>query len=328
MSKDILVSIFKNPSKLAKIDHSIIQKTIIKLVKEVNDDPNVLISIFKNPLAKIQKKGTTDPYLKLFFSFIAVYAGHKFIYNKETLMHIASHYGIKSIVNTLLSMNFNMNEANKDGLTPLHIAAQNGDTNIVKALLAADADVNIPRTTDGSTSLHIAADLNSNIDIIFALLESGADMNKTRNNNETPLAIATAKNIDGLNLFNQADRSLENLGNNVLNLEHLIIRQLRTKQLNKSNIENILNNQERTEINNILSQKLNNKEKLKLYSFLRTEGNIGVLFLAIDSNFFNLRELSQLQLLNKKYKDTANFENQFENLDPQNLFKKIITVFE
>ena len=45
---------------------------------------------------------------------------------------------------------------NKDGLTPLHFAAQNGHTGVVDKLLAKGAKVNT-KNKGGFTALHLAA---------------------------------------------------------------------------------------------------------------------------------------------------------------------------
>src|SRR3989339_2113092 len=45
----------------------------------------------------------------------------------------------------------------KNGMTPLHIAAGQGYTEILQLLLAAGANVNSPTTRDGATPLHSAA---------------------------------------------------------------------------------------------------------------------------------------------------------------------------
>jgi ankyrin repeat protein len=59
------------------------------------------------------------------------------------------------------------------GSTPLHLAAMNPDTGVLKALLAAGADPNV-RDKDGATPLHMAA-YASRTQHAQILLEAGAD---------------------------------------------------------------------------------------------------------------------------------------------------------
>ena len=58
--------------------------------------------------------------------------------------------------------------------TPLFVASQNGMKPAVDLLLAANADVNRPRSVDGITSLMMATH-NGHSDIVDVLLKSGAD---------------------------------------------------------------------------------------------------------------------------------------------------------
>ena len=68
------------------------------------------------------------------------------------------------------------------------IAAQEGQETVVRALLEAGADVN--KTLDkGATPLYIAAQ-NSHEAVVRALIELGADVNKAKDNGVTPLFIA------------------------------------------------------------------------------------------------------------------------------------------
>jgi hypothetical protein len=70
------------------------------------------------------------------------------------------------------------------GRTPLHIAAENGDTDMMRLLLASKADVNA-RNNLGQTPLHTAAAKN-HLDAVELLLANKADVNARDNDGDTP----------------------------------------------------------------------------------------------------------------------------------------------
>ena len=74
------------------------------------------------------------------------------------------------------------------GLTPLHIAAENGHTGMSKLLIEKGADVN-GKNKHGKTPLHYAAG-NGNAAVAELLIEKGADVNAKDKDGKTPLAIA------------------------------------------------------------------------------------------------------------------------------------------
>ena len=79
----------------------------------------------------------------------------------------------------------NMHVKDKDGKTKLHIAAENGDTKMAKALTDAGADVTASDDVRG-TPLHNAAE-NGHTETAKALLAAGADFNAKDNYGRTPL---------------------------------------------------------------------------------------------------------------------------------------------
>jgi ankyrin repeat protein len=69
---------------------------------------------------------------------------------------MAAQEGHTAVVAALLEARADVNAAKNDGATPLFMAAQKGHTAVVAALLEARADVNAA-TDDGATPLFIAA---------------------------------------------------------------------------------------------------------------------------------------------------------------------------
>jgi ankyrin repeat protein len=84
--------------------------------------------------------------------------------------------------------NYQLHElvAAQGGMTPLLLAAREGHTDSVRALLAAGADVNQPSAGDGTTPLLIAT-INGQFDLAALLLAKGADPNAAAENGAAPL---------------------------------------------------------------------------------------------------------------------------------------------
>jgi ankyrin repeat protein len=82
------------------------------------------------------------------------------------------------------------------GLTPLVLAAREGDLESTKLLLAAGADIN--QTTEYGWTPLLTATNNRNYKLAQYLIERGADVNKANKGSWTPLYLATDnRNIEG-----------------------------------------------------------------------------------------------------------------------------------
>ena len=76
------------------------------------------------------------------------------------------------------------------GVTPLIIAAGGGHLSVVTFLINEGADVSLPDYY-GRTALHFAVGSSDNsCEILRCLIENGADINKGRNDKQTPLMVA------------------------------------------------------------------------------------------------------------------------------------------
>ncbi len=72
-----------------------------------------------------------------------------------TPLHIAAEVGNLEIVNLLLINGSNVvNEKNKDGCIPIHTAAQYGHTELVKCLIEHGSNLNEQADNMGDTPLH------------------------------------------------------------------------------------------------------------------------------------------------------------------------------
>lgn len=120
--------------------------------------------------------------------------------NGRTALYFAVLKGHAEVVKTLLgTKGIDVNTAPEDsGWTPLHVAIANLEFEIIELLLAAGADVN-KADNDGNTPLHVAASIVLNADIVEILLEApGIEINKRNKNGKTPLALSADWEIKGV----------------------------------------------------------------------------------------------------------------------------------
>jgi ankyrin repeat protein len=107
----------------------------------------------------------------------------------------AARLGNAAETDKILKANPAMRDArNQLGSTPLHLAATNGDSGPLKALIAAGADVNA-RDKEDNTPLHMAAYAGKS-EAARLLLEAGADVNAKSTGGRTPLSLARKTRAD------------------------------------------------------------------------------------------------------------------------------------
>src|SRR5690349_1389440 len=70
---------------------------------------------------------------------------------------VAAEQGNRSAVESLIRQGVNVNQADGDGVTALHWAANHSDLALVKELLAHGANVNARTKLGGYAPLHLAA---------------------------------------------------------------------------------------------------------------------------------------------------------------------------
>ncbi|XP_071582418.1 uncharacterized protein [Temnothorax nylanderi] len=134
----------------------------------------------------------------------------KCIYQKlERDLHRAAQEGQLDVVNALLNRDADVNLEDFEGWTPLHCAAQNGHLDVVNALLNKGADVNKINNNQGVTPLYLAIQ-NGHKNIVEILLKvKDININVKTDNGVTQLHSA-AKNGNNFNNKNVIKVLLEN----------------------------------------------------------------------------------------------------------------------
>ncbi len=119
----------------------------------------------------------------------------------DTRLADAVEQGNTEVVHALLKAKVDVNAAQGDGMTALHWAAQRDDLATAKLLLAAGANVKAETRMGGMTPLFMAAKNGSAL-MIEALLKAGADPNKADGTGVTPLMFAAASgNTDAIQVL-------------------------------------------------------------------------------------------------------------------------------
>jgi ankyrin repeat protein len=95
-----------------------------------------------------------------------------------------------ALIRILLEDGADVDMRNKYGATPLFMASQNGHTEIVRLLLAANANVDAPCTSDGATPL-LMASYRGHTEIVKLLLAADPNVNAANDNGFTPLWMAS-----------------------------------------------------------------------------------------------------------------------------------------
>jgi len=133
--------------------------------------------------------------------------------NKNTVLHAAVPYGNIPIIKLLLRCLSKLDK-NESGIDPLMSALWQGSEEVVLVILLSHHKLDMSaRFEDGNTFLHQAAlSLMGNRvdDVIFALVERGANVNDVNPQQETPLHVAVRANNE------KAVRSLLDCGARVM----------------------------------------------------------------------------------------------------------------
>jgi hypothetical protein len=119
-----------------------------------------------------------------------------------TPLFIAAQHGHESLVRCMVKeLGADVNQAMHGGCTPLFIAAENGRESLVRCMVKeCGADIN-QAEENGVTPLFIAAEKGHESLVRCMVKELGADINKARHDGRTPLMAAANEKFDKIVAF-------------------------------------------------------------------------------------------------------------------------------
>ena len=111
-----------------------------------------------------------------------------------TALHVTAEVGSVEVARVLIEAGANVEAQTRiGGYTPLHVAAAAASTDLVRALLDAGADPAAVTSTGGVTPLHLAAKALGGEGAVRALIERGAPVNLLESSSgQTPLMFAAS----------------------------------------------------------------------------------------------------------------------------------------
>ncbi len=115
----------------------------------------------------------------------------------DTPLHIAAEYSNAQIIKRLLAHGANPTLKNKNGYLPLHKGAwRNTDTEATALLFSLYNNLDVTEPLFSMSPLHLAAWNNANPDILKELAAGGANVNAKDSVGDTPLHIALLQNTN------------------------------------------------------------------------------------------------------------------------------------
>eukprot|EP00941_MAST-03F_sp_MAST-3F-sp1_P003552 g3552.t1 len=108
----------------------------------------------------------------------------------STALLAAARRGNLMEVKKLLQAGADVKAVDSDGCSPLFLAAENGNADIIKELLSSGAKVNMDIDLNGMSALHIAS-CNGHLEAVTCLLDSGGDaFSVDKKSGRSPLYVA------------------------------------------------------------------------------------------------------------------------------------------
>jgi ankyrin repeat protein len=199
---------------------------IVALLLEKGASPNIQDVMGKTPLLLVVPRGTQQETYTLLLANGANSAAKDMF--GDTSLHVAILNNVEvSIFSRLLTPRIDINERNKQGVTPLALAVEHEQSNIVAYLVQKGADIHakdysggtpltkaftqypdmlsllVPanmvavRDSYGNTPLHIGVmnmNVDSSLDQLKYLLDASSDINARNNAGDTPISLIIQDN--------------------------------------------------------------------------------------------------------------------------------------
>ncbi|KAF3905359.1 Ankyrin-2 [Arthrobotrys entomopaga] len=109
--------------------------------------------------------------------------------DKSDLLLEASAKGYHMVLDWMAQTGTDINQMDSNGYTPLHLAAENGNHEVITILLNHNADPNIKATPTDEIALHLAVK-QGRYKIALALIDAGSDLLARDKRGMTPLHVA------------------------------------------------------------------------------------------------------------------------------------------
>nr|XP_054773081.1 nuclear factor NF-kappa-B p105 subunit-like [Lytechinus pictus] len=141
----------------------------------------------------------------------------------NTPLHLATRTGMTEGINFLVNgpkakaavqpIKADVNPTNYDGLAPIHLAVISKNFDVLKMLVSAGADVNIPDGKTGRTAVHYAVEVESFLILGYLLIEAKVDVDAVTFSGDSALHLASSLDLRAmatLLIAGGADPKLEN----------------------------------------------------------------------------------------------------------------------
>lgn len=124
--------------------------------------------------------------------------GQRILFQDQTsfLMVVAAVSQNPDVIDSIIRLGADINASNKMGFTPLMFAAAYNTPEMVQYILNQGADPLVISLRGDANTLHIAASLNPNPDVIDVLINAGLPLEERLLNGDTPLLLASEENTN------------------------------------------------------------------------------------------------------------------------------------